>query len=467
MWRFFERWGAQGVTFIVSIVLARSLGPEVFGTLALVTIFTTIMQVFIDSGLGTALIQKKDADDIDFSTVFWFNILMCVIIYVLMFFAAPFIANFYSMPELTPVIRVLSITLIISGIKGVQQSYVSRNMLFKRFFFSTLGGTIGAAIVGILMAYLGFGVWALVAQYIFNNLVDTIILWTTVKWRPKFVFSLEKFRGLFGYGWRMLVSTLIDTLYNNMRSLIIGKFYSSGDLAYYTKGKQFPDTMVSNINASMNSILLPVLSSKQDHIDEIKDATRRVIKISSYVIWPMMIGLCVVAKNLILVLLTEKWIPAVVYLQILCFDQVLQPLQTTNLSVIKALGHAEYHLKLEIFKKSIALILIVTASLISVKAIAISSVAYAVIASIINSYPNRKLINYSYFSQIKDIVPCALCSMFMGIFVYLVGLISINPLLMLIIQVFVGTGSYILLSIVFRIDSFNYILQVIKGLKKR
>lgn len=222
-WRFLERCGAQGVTFIVSIVLARLLDPTVYGTVALVTIFTTIMQVFVDSGMGNALIQKKDADDLDFSSVFYFNMAMCSVLYLIMFFAAPFIASFYRMPELTAIVRVLSFVVVISGVKNVQQAYVSRHLMFKRFFFSTLGGTIGAAVIGIAMAYLGFGVWALVAQMLFNAAVDTTILWITVKWRPKKMFSFQRLKSLFSYGWKLLASSLIDTVYNDLRQLIIGK----------------------------------------------------------------------------------------------------------------------------------------------------------------------------------------------------------------------------------------------------
>ena len=274
-WRFLERCGAQGVTFIVSIVLARLLDPTVYGTVALVTIFTTIMQVFVDSGMGNALIQKKDADDLDFSSVFYFNMAMCSVLYLIMFFAAPFIASFYRMPELTAIVRVLSFVVVISGVKNVQQAYVSRHLMFKRFFFSTLGGTIGAAVIGIAMAYLGFGVWALVAQMLFNAAVDTTILWITVKWRPKKMFSFQRLKSLFSYGWKLLASSLIDTVYNDLRQLIIGKKYSSGDLAYYNQGKKFPQLIVTNINTSIDSVLLPTMSKAQDDMAAVRSMTRR------------------------------------------------------------------------------------------------------------------------------------------------------------------------------------------------
>ena len=325
-WRFLERCGAQGVTFIVSIVLARLLDPTVYGTVALVTIFTTIMQVFVDSGMGNALIQKKDADDLDFSSVFYFNMAMCSVLYLIMFFAAPFIASFYRMPELTAIVRVLSFVVVISGVKNVQQAYVSRHLMFKRFFFSTLGGTIGAAVIGIAMAYLGFGVWALVAQMLFNAAVDTTILWITVKWRPKKMFSFQRLKSLFSYGWKLLASSLIDTVYNDLRQLIIGKKYSSGDLAYYNQGKKFPQLIVTNINTSIDSVLLPTMSKAQDDMAAVRSMTRRAIKTSTFLMMPAMIGLAVCAEPLVQLILTEKWLPCVLFLRIFCITYAFYPI---------------------------------------------------------------------------------------------------------------------------------------------
>ena len=347
-WRFLERCGAQGVTFIVSIVLARLLDPTVYGTVALVTIFTTIMQVFVDSGMGNALIQKKDADDLDFSSVFYFNMAMCSVLYLIMFFAAPFIASFYRMPELTAIVRVLSFVVVISGVKNVQQAYVSRHLMFKRFFFSTLGGTIGAAVIGIAMAYLGFGVWALVVQMLFNAAVDTTILWITVKWRPKKMFSFQRLKSLFSYGWKLLASSLIDTVYNDLRQLIIGKKYSSGDLAYYNQGKKFPQLIVTNINTSIDSVLLPTMSKAQDDMAAVRSMTRRAIKTSTFLMMPAMIGLAVCAEPLVQLILTEKWLPCVLFLRIFCITYAFYPIHTANLNAIKAMGRSDLFLKLEI-----------------------------------------------------------------------------------------------------------------------
>ena len=384
-WRFLERCGAQGVTFIVSIVLARLLDPTVYGTVALVTIFTTIMQVFVDSGMGNALIQKKDADDLDFSSVFYFNMAMCSVLYLIMFFAAPLIASFYRMPELTAIVRVLSFVVVISGVKNVQQAYVSRHLMFKRFFFSTLGGTIGAAVIGIAMAYLGFGVWALVAQMLFNAAVDTTILWITVKWRPKKMFSFQRLKSLFSYGWKLLASSLIDTVYNDLRQLIIGKKYSSGDLAYYNQGKKFPQLIVTNINTSIDSVLLPTMSKAQDDMAAVRSMTRRAIKTSTFLMMPAMIGLAVCAEPLVQLILTEKWLPCVLFLRIFCITYAFYPIHTANLNAIKAMGRSDLFLKLEIIKKTVGIIAILITMWISVQAMAYSFLVTTILNQIINS----------------------------------------------------------------------------------
>ena len=462
IWRFLERCGAQLVTFIVSIVLARILDPAIYGTIALVTVVTAILQVFVDSGMGNALIQKKEADDIDFSTVFYFNIAMCFMLYAILFVVAPLIARFYQMPELTAVIRVLGITLIISGVKNVQQAYVSKHMLFRKFFFSTLGGTIGAAIVGILMALYGFGVWALVGQYLFNLLVDTIILWVTVKWRPKRVFSWLRLKVLFSYGWKLLVSSLIDTIYNDIRQLIIGKKYSTEDLAYYNKGKQFPNLIVTNVNSSIDSVLLPTMSAEQNDKQAVKSMTRRAIKTSAFIMWPLMVGLGVCAEPLVRLLLTEKWLFCVPFLRIFCFTYALYPIHTANLNAIKAMGRSDLFLKLEIIKKIIGVTLLLSTMWWGVMVMSYSLLLSAVIGGFINAFPNRKLLNYGYFEQIKDLLPALGLSLLMGVPVYFMNYFSLNMYLLLGLQILVGAAIYVLASIAFKVDSFRFVFEYTK-----
>lgn len=463
LWRFLERCGAQGVTLVVSVVLARLLDPDAYGVIALVTVFTSVLQVFVDGGLANALIQKKNADDVDFSSVFYANLSVCIALYVLMFFAAPLIAGFYNRPNLTSVIRVLSLTLVISGLKNVQQAFVSKNLLFKRFFFATLGGTIGAAVLGIWMAYRGYGVWALVAQHLFNTTVDTIILWATVKWRPKRLFSVQRLKLLFGYGWKLLVSNLLDTVYNNLRQLIIGKKYSSEDLAFYNKGKTYPNMFVTSINTSIDSVLFPVMSEEQDNKQRVREMTRRSIKISTYLMMPLMMGLSVCAEPLIRLILTDKWLPCVPFLRIFCFTYAFYPIHTANLNAIKALGRSDMFLKLEIIKKIVGLVLIATTMWISVYAMALSLIAGSALSQVINSWPNRKLLSYTYRQQIGDILPALLLTAVMGSVVYCVQFFNLNDWLTLVIQIPLGGAMYVIGSKLLHLDSYDYFINILRS----
>lgn len=465
IWRFAERCGAQLVTFIVSIVLARILTPSDYGTIALVTVFTTILQVFIDSGLSTSLIQKKDADDLDFSSVFYFNFVICIILYLIMFVSAPFIADFYKDSSLVSIVRVISLTLVISGVKGVQQSYVSRHMLFKRFFFSTLGGTIFSAVLGIIMAYAGFGVWAIVFQQLSNNAIDTLILWITVKWRPIKKFSWSRLKNLLSFGWKMLASSLLDTVYNNLRNMIIGKLYTSADLAFYNQGDKFPKLIVTNINTSIDSVLLPTMSNEQDNHVRVKDMTRRAIKISTYIMAPLMIGLAFCAKPIVQIVLTDKWLPCVPYLQIFCISYLFWPIHTANLNAIKAMGRSDLFLKLEVIKKFIGMILLLITMNISVMAMAYSLLISGLISQIINSWPNRYLLKYSYIDQIKDIFPNIVMALIMGVFVYFINYLNLPNLVSLVLQIALGGIIYLVLSIFTKNDSFRYLINILKSRK--
>ena len=465
IWRFAERCGAQIIQFIVSIVLARILAPEAYGTIALVLVFAQILQVFVDSGLGNALIQKKNADDLDFSSVFWFNVVWCLVLYTVMFFCAPLISMFYNDESLTAIVRVLCLMVIVSGLKNVQQAYVSRTMQFKRFFWATLGGTIASAIAGIGLALLGCGVWALVAQKLVNLVIDTTVLWFTVKWRPKFIFSFQRLKGLFSYGWKLLVSALLDTVYNNLRQLIIGKFYTKEDLAFYNQGEQFPKIIVTNINTSIDSVLLPTMSKAQDDPERVKQMTRRAIKTSSYIMAPLMIGLVFSANTIVNLVLTEKWLPCVPFLQIFCITYMFYPIHTANLNAIKAMGRSDLYLILEIIKKVVGLAIMISTIWFGVLVMAYSLLLTSVISQIINSWPNKKLMNYGYLEQLKDILPGILLAVVMGVFVKAIEFIPIAmPLVVtLILQIIVGATVYILLSKLFKLESFEYLLGIAKS----
>ncbi len=457
-----ERCGAQIVSFVVSVVLARILEPSLYGSIALVTAITSILQVFVDSGMANALIQKKDTDDLDYSSVFYFNIAFCLLLYAGLFLMAPFISRLYKNLALVPVIRVLGLTIVVSGMKNVQQAYVSKTMQFRRFFFATLGGTLFSAVLGITLAYKGFGVWALVAQQLANVTVNTAILWFTVGWKPKRMFSFRRLGGLIRYGWKLLASALLDTVYLKAYQFVVGLKYSTTDLSYYNKADQLPVLIVENINASIDSVLLPVLSAEQDDKTRVREMTRRAIKTSTYIMMPLMAGLAVCAEPLIRLLLTGKWTPCVPYLQVFCVIYAFYPLHTANLNAIKAMGRSDVFLKLEITKKAIETLILLNTVRCGVMAIALGQLAASIMAQLINAWPNRKLLDYSYLHQLRDMLPAIGLCVFMALCVYPVSRLGLNDWFTLLIQVPLGVVVYVAGSKLLHIDSFEYILSIIK-----
>lgn len=461
-WTFGERILAQGVSFILSIVLARILMPDEYGIIAMVLVFINIADVFVSNGFGESLIQKQDADEVDFSTVFYCSFGVSWIIYIILFFAAPVIANFYNNSILVPVLRVLALKLPISSISTIQHAYVSKHMIFKKFFFSTLGGTLFSGLVGIAFALGGLGVWALVAQYLVNTLIDTIILFITVPWRPRLLFSTKSAKELVGYGWKLTAAGLINRLYIELRSLVIGKKYSSADLAFYNKGEQFPNIIITNIDSAIGKVVFPAMNAVNDNMEKLRDVSRRTLKTTSYIIFPLLTGLIIVAKPLVQFLLTDKWLGCVPLLQVACLFYICQPMQTVNFQIIKAVGRSDLCLKLEIVKKILGVAMLLVSMNYGVMAIAASNAAFAVISMLINMIPNKKLIGYSMFQQFKDLIPATCMSLVMGLFVWLVGLLNIAPIFILIIQVIVGVSVYALGSWIFKIESFEYLLSTAK-----
>ena len=412
--------------------------------------------------MANALIQKKDPDDLDFSSVFYFNICFCLLLYVALFFAAPWVAAIYREPDLVPIVRVLGLTLVFSGLKNVQQAYVSKTLQFKRFFFATLGGTLFSAVLGITMAKKGFGVWALVAQQLSNVAVNTAILWFTVHWRPKRVFSWKRLGGLLSYGWKLLVASLIDQVYIKIYPLVIGIRYSSEDIAFYEKGMNWPNLIVENINNSMDSVLLPVLSAEQDQRERVREMTRRAIKTGTYIIMPLMAGLAACATPLVRLLMTEKWLPSVPYLQIFCIIYAFFPLHTANLNAIKAVGRSDTFLVLEVIKRGLELVILLITMRYGVFPMVLGLLISELASQGINAWPNRKLLNYPYAAQLKDMLPSILLSLFMAACVYPVSLLGLADWLTLLIQVPFGVLIYVLGSKLLKLDSFDYILTVAK-----
>lgn len=465
-WKLMERGGTQGIQFIVQIVLARLLVPKDYGIIALIAIFIAIANVFVQSGFSTALVQKKDVNETDFSSVFYLSLFVASLLYVLLFFTAPLIAAFYDVPQLIPIIRVLSITVFFGAFNSIQNAIIAKKMQFKKLFFSSLGAIVVSGIISIVLAYEGFGVWTLVAQQLTNQFMVTAILWFTVKWRPRLIFSFERVKELFSYGWKLLASALIDTIYTNLRSLIIGKIYNPAMLGYYNRGEQFPQIIVTNIDGSIQSVMLPALSVEQDNRERMKDMVRRSIVTSSFVIFPLMIGLTVIAEPLIKILLTDKWLPSVPFLQIACMSYALYPIHTANLQAINALGRSDIFLKLEIIKKIIGLAILGVTIFYGVYAIAIGMLVVGIICTFINAYPNLKLLNYGYKEQWKDIMPPLLLSLVMGAGVYTFKWLNLSTYITLTLQIGSGVFVYILMAHFFKLECYSYLVKTCKGIYK-
>lgn len=466
-YKMLERVGAQGVNFIVSIVLARILLPEEYGTIALVTVLITILDVFVTYGFGNSLIANKDSDDIDFSTCFYFGIGLSLFVYAFLYFAAPAIAAFYGKDVLVAVLRVMGLRIPIAAINSVQHAYVSKHMMFRKFFISTSIGTVLSGIIAIIMAYQGFGVWALVEQYLGNVVCDTICLWIIVGWRPILAFSTKRLKTIYNYGWKILVVGLLDTGYNQLRSLVIAKKYTSEDLAYYNKGNQFPQLGMSVIEPTVNGVLFPALSQCNESQTEMRGITRRIIMLSTYIVFPILIGLIAIAKPLVTVLLTEKWLPCVIYLQIGCLSYMFRPLQFINNSVIKASGRSGLLLKLDILKKGIGIVLLLISMNYGVIGIAISLVVTNIISVFINITPNRAILNYGYGAQFLDIAKSGVLAVIMGFIVFALSFLPIRPIILLAIQIIVGVSFYLITSHITQNESYIYALNMLKNMRRK
>lgn len=467
-WKLMERFGVQASQFVLQIILARLLDPEHYGVLSMMIIFTTLANVFIQRGFNTSLIQNKDVTEDDYSSVFWVTMLIAAFLYVVLFISAPFIADFYDMPDLVLPFRVLCLVLFPGALNSIQLAKISRKMDFKKVFRSNVAAILVSGIVGIILAFMGAGLWALVAQNFLNVAVACVVMCFTVKWRPKLLCDLNRIKVLFSYGWKLLVSSLLDTLYQDLRSLVIGKKYNSGTLGYYNRGKQFPQFIINAVNTSVQSVMLPAMSAEQENKSKIKNMMRSSITISSYIICPIMAGLAGVAEPLVRIILTDKWLPCVPYMQIYCFTLAFIPVHSCNLQAINAMGRSDIFLKLEIIKKAYGLIALIVATLCfqSPIAIALSGLFNTLISFFVNASPNKKLVDYSYLEQIRDVVPVFIATIIMFLSVLSVSLLKLSPFFTITIQIGVGIAVYLLISVVFSLAPFNLILKLIKDFLK-
>lgn len=462
LYKMMERVGALGVNFVVSIILARLLVPQEYGLVALALVLITILDVFVTHGFGNSLIADKDSDAVDFSTCFYFGIVLSWLVYAGVFFAAPACAAYFKNPALAPVLRVMALRIPIAAVNSVQHAWVSKHMMFRKFFVSTSIGTVLSGILAVAMAYRGWGVWALVAQYLGNVVCDTVCLWITVGWRPIRAFSFRRLAKIYDYGWKILVVGLIDTVYGRMRSLVIGRKFTAGDLAYYNNGNHFPLFTMSILEPTINSVLFPALAQCRDDRDMMRAMTRRMIGVSTYLVFPVMIALIAVAKPLVLVLLTEKWLPSVVFLQIGCLAYMVRPLQFINNCVIKASGRSGLLLKLDILKKSIGLAVLFGSIRYGVVGVALSAVVFNLAATAINIAPNRTILAYGYAAQFWDIAKSALLALAMGAGMFALSFLGLRPLPLLCLQCAFGAAFYAAGSVVTRNENFAYALDMLR-----
>ena len=459
-----ERFSAQIVSFIIGIVLARILMPDAYGVIAILMIFVNFANVIVDGGLNTALIQKKNADNIDFSTIFYVSMMLATVLYAILFFLSPIISNLYDNEKLTLLLRVLSLILFLNSFNAIQRAYVAKHMLFRQLFYSSFGAVVLSGFCGIFMAYNGFGEWALVAQQLVSQLATSILMWITIKWRPEKIFSLERFIGLFDYGWKIFLTNIVIALYENIRGIFIGKLYSPSFLAYFERGKSMPALFMENINSSIKTVLFPALSSEQDNRARVKQMMRRSMKLNCYVTFPLLVGLFVVADSLVIVLLTDKWLDAVPFIRIFCLAYMLMPIQISNIEAIKALGYSNVILKLEVIKKIIEAVILVVSFTISVYAVAWGVVLYNAVCLFINLLPNSKLLQYGVLEQLGDVALILLASIFMGLITWLVYCLNLSSILTLLLQVIFGIVAYVVISKILKIDSYKYIMETLKSI---
>ncbi len=466
-WSFAERISAQLVSTVVSIILARLLTPEHYGVISIVMIFISICNIFVTDGFGKVLVQRSDIQTADFDTMFWTSFGFSLVLYAILFFAAPYISLFYEMPILSPVIRVLGLRLILVSANSIQQAFVQRQMAFKKFFISTSFGTAISAVVGIVMAYAGYGVWALVAQYLVNTGISTVVLVFTCGWVPHLRFSARRLWAMLPFSLRVLAQSIVFTVEDNIRSLIVGKRFGSADLAYYNKGRQFPQLIITNLNTSIGKVMLPAVSREQEDLAEAKRVTRQAIALGMYILCPAMIGFCAVGETFVSVLLTDKWLPAVPFLQIFCIAYLARPFETTCSSSILALGRSDITLRNMIIVNVAALISVFVAvyAFDSVLLIAVGTLLSALISIALYSHDVKKHLHYSYREQLADCLPAVACSVVMAAAVWAMQFLPLPKLPILVLQVLVGGAIYIALSILFRIKQFDTLKRYLK--KKR
>lgn len=439
-WSMIDSVANQGITFLVGLVLARLLTPEEYGLIGIIMIFVAVFNSIVDSGFSSALVRKTDVKDIDYNTVFITNLTLSFVLFFVMFFCAPWIAQFFQQPQLEPLSKVMASIVVINAFAIIQRTILVKKIDFKTQTKISLIASISSGAIGITMALMGHGVWSLVGQQISRQLLNTLFLWVYAKWYPRLQFSKASFNELFGFGWKLLASGLIDTVWREIYQVVIGKFYSPATLGQYTRAHQFSSIASSNLTAIVQRVSYPVLSSIQDDKERLKLAYKRVIKVTMLVTFVLMLGMAAVAKPMILVLVGEQWLPCVPFLQIICFSMMLYPLHSLNLNMLQVQGRSDLFLRLEIIKKCVAIIPLLLGIFIDIYWMLIGSVITGLFAYYLNAYYSGPFINYSISEQIKDIFPSFMIALFMFVCLFLISMLAINPFILLPLQIVVGAS---------------------------
>lgn len=469
IWKLIEIVGTKGVSTIISIILARLLLPEDYGIVAITAVFINLAGMLVSSGLETSLIQKKDVDDLDFSNALFFSLSVAGIIYIISFFIAPYIAGYYGEDMLTAVLRVQMLSLFIGSFSIVRNAIVTRRFQFKKLCIINAIATIIGGMIGIIMAYCGFGVWALVFYTLSRDLISTIVLLIAVKWHIVFRISFERLKKMISYSVWILIATLADFVGNNIYNVTYGKVYSLTELGYYNKGAQLPELVGLQSFGAITSVLLPALSEVQNDVGRMKKIVKKIVKLSTYIIFPMMFGMIAIGKKMIVFLFTEKWLPCVPILWAACINYAINPLRAINMQLIYASGDSRRGTMIETMRLTMMIInLIICGAFLKLNMyeMTFSTLIIAVIVAIVTQYYAKKIVGYGFIEWIKDIIPAMSLSVIMLIIVLMVGKIELTNTVVMFMQIISGAIVYIVISAVFKVDTYQELLKIIKGMKK-
>lgn len=462
VWSSIERFSTQGVQFLIMIIMARLLTPKDYGLIGMLAIFLAVAQSLIDSGFSQALIRKQNRTDVDNSTVFYFNIIVSCSLYLILFISAPFVADFYNQSELTSVMRVVCLGVILNSLAVVQRALLTVRIDFKTQAKASLSAAVISGCIGIVLAYSGFGVWALVVQQLLNLSVNTLLLWIFSKWRPIAVFSWDSFHELFAFGSKMLASGLLDTLYRNIYPIVIGKLFSASSLGHYTRAQQFSEFPSSNITGIIQRVTYPVLCGIQDDMERLTNVYRKFLKLSAFIIFPLMIGLSAVALPFVDIILGVQWSFCGQLLQIICFAMMWYPIHSINLNLLQVKGRSDLFLRLEIIKKILGITVLCITAPFGLIVMCYGQIFNSIVALAINTYYTGKLINVGFIRQMKDLFPTILLSLTMfGTILLVNGFIESN-MYRLIIGIMVGIVVYVSGSYIFKFKELQTLFSLIR-----